>query len=409
MQFHDYTTMRPPAYRGTSLQFIKDYLMTPQSGDEVCSVRGPLEASWLMHDRPFYNVYPIAIELCQKTSLKMKWGDITFPTRNLLLRFASGHEPLGIKAALLRVPSEQKISTRLGFHESRAKPFFMMGTIPLGGTVQRTSDPFAWVWAYTPSSGDIRNEIVSDTIPAGFTEGFSDTKVPSPKTGGRSKDESNFLVRLLAFIGLLARGTDLITPAILSADREEYDATSDESRKRWLEERAARRMGRGFDIGRSLEIERATSPHWRSPHLALFHTGPGRTVPALKLRSGCVVLPRNMSDVPTGYLGNETQEERDAKPAAAFRTNIPSRMRFHVFRRDGHRCRLCGMTAADGVTLECDHIIAVAKGGKTEIPNLWTLCRPCNNGKSDSDLHLALEENEAMEKARKEVKRGIRV
>ncbi len=226
---------------------------------------------------------------------------------------------------------------------------------------------------------------------------------------GNLRDHEAFLVKLLAFIGLLARGTDLITPAILAADREEYDATSDEARKRWLEQRAARRQGRGFDIGRSLEIERATSPHWRSPHLALFHTGPGRTIPALKLRSGCVVIPKDMSQVPTGYLGPESEGEEHKELPAVFRTNTPSRMRFHVLRRDNYRCRLCGMTASNGVTLECDHIIAVANGGKTEIPNLWTLCRPCNNGKSDSDLHLALKENRAMEKARKEVKHGIRV
>jgi hypothetical protein len=409
VQFHNYRTMKPPGFRGTTLKFIEEYLQTPQDGDEVCSVRGPLEASWLKHGRPFYNVYPIAVELCQKTSLNMKWGDIKFPTRNLLLRFAGGSEPLGIKAALLRVPSEQKISTRLGFHESRAKPFLSMGTVPLGGIVQRTSEPLAWVWAYYPSSGGIRDEMVSDTLPLGFSDGFSDTAVAMPETGGRSKEESNFLVRLLAFIGLLARGTDLITPAILSADREEYDATTDEARKKWLEERAARRQGCGFDIGRSMEIERASSPHWRSPHLALFHTGPGRTVPSLKMRSGCVVIPKDMSQVPTGYLGPEKELEQHKELPSVFRTPIPSKMRFHIFRRDGHRCRLCGMTADDGVTIECDHIIAVANGGKTEIPNLWTLCRPCNSGKSDSDLHLALAENGAMEQARKEVRRGIRV
>jgi hypothetical protein len=406
MHFHNYETMKPAGFRGTTLQFIEEYLQSPRNNDDMWSVRGPLEASWLKHGRPFYNVYPIAVELCQRTALNMKWGDIAFPTRNLLLRFAGGHEPLGIKAAMLRVPSEQKISTKMRFHESRARAFFMMGSVALGGIVQEDSG--GWVWVYTPSLGDIRNEVVSDTVPAGFSAGLTDA--PEARSGdGRPEGQSNFLVRLLAFIGLLARGTDLITPAILSADREEYDATTDEARKRWLEERAARRQGLGFDIGRSLEIERATSPHWRSPHLALFHTGPGRTIPALKLRSGCVVIPKDMSQVPTGYLGPEKEGEEHKELPSVFRTPVPSRMRFHVFRRDGYRCRLCGMTADDGVTLECDHIIAVANGGKTEIPNLWTLCRPCNNGKSDSDLQLALEENRAMEKARKEVRHGVRV
>jgi 5-methylcytosine-specific restriction endonuclease McrA len=49
------------------------------------------------------------------------------------------------------------------------------------------------------------------------------------------------------------------------------------------------------------------------------------------------------------------------------------------------------MTRDDGVTLEVDHIVAVANGGGSEESNLWTLCHPCNNGKSDMRLHQAQE------------------
>ena len=58
-------------------------------------------------------------------------------------------------------------------------------------------------------------------------------------------------------------------------------------------------------------------------------------------------------------------------------------LRYDVMRRDGFRCKLCGMTANDGVKLHVDHIIAVSKGGKTELSNLRTLCERCNLGKSD--------------------------
>jgi len=406
VQFHNYKTMKPDGHRGTSLDYLRFLMMT--SGDAAwtakTTMQACLEIGWLRGERPFYNVHPIAVELCQKLSLNMKWGDLVFPTRYILLRFAGGHEPAGIKTALLRVPSLTKPTNEIRMHAYRTLAAQAMQKVPLGGTIV-TKDKGKGFWVY--GGDDIRNEVV----------GKSEIAASSPDEHGEDFFEwawtedgaISFLIKLLAFIGLLASGTDLITPAILAADREEYDATSDESRKRWLEQRAARRQGRGFDIGRSLEIERASSPHWRSPHMALFHTGPGRTIPALKLRSGCRVIPKDMSQVPTGYLGPEKEFEEHKELPEVFRTNIPSGMRFHVFRRDGHRCRLCGMTADDGVKLECDHIIAVAKGGKTEIPNLWTLCRPCNNGKSDSDLHLALEENRAMEKARKEVRRGIRV
>jgi hypothetical protein len=406
MQFHNYKTMKPDGHRGTSLDYLQSLMLT--YGDAAwtakTTMQACLEIGWLRQGRPFYNVHPIAVELCQKLSLNMKWGDLVFPTRYILLRFAGGHEPVGIKTSLLRVPSLVKPENKVEVHVARIKAAQAMQVIPLGGRIA-TKDKGEGFWVY--GEDDIRNAVVEDSARAARSsekdgEDFYDWAWEDDET-------IPFLIKLLAFIGLLARGTDLITPAILAADREEYDATSDESRKRWLEQRAASRQGCGFDIGRSLEIERATSPHWRSPHLALFHTGPGRTIPALKLRSGCVVIPKDMSQVPTGYLGPERELEEHKELPAVFRTSIPSKMRFHVFRRDGHRCRICGMTADDGVTLECDHIIAVANGGKTEIPNLWTLCRPCNNGKSDSDLHLALEENKAMEKARKEVKRGIRV
>ena len=389
MQFNDYVTMRPREYRGTTEKFIAELMQTACKKPSQATIRGAIESSWLQHDRPFYNVYPIAVELCHKTSLNMKWGDIAFPTRNLLLRFACGHEPLGISAALLRVPSNQKHSTRLRLHTSRIREALTFGKCPLGGVIENGRDKYSWIWMYSPDK-EIRDEVISDTLPNdnfGFIDGFdgfSDSPIPEDRSTV-ANDQFPFLIRLLAFIGLLARGTDLITPAILSSDRDEYDGTSDEARKRWLENRAARRQGAGFDIGRALEVERAASPHWRSPHLALFHTGPGRTTPVLKMRSGCVVIPRDMSHVPTGYLGDESQAECDCEGGGekAWRTSVPHGTRMRILARDGRRCRVCGMTADDGVTLEVDHILPVAKGGGNEDENLWVLCRPCNSGKSN--------------------------
>lgn len=60
--------------------------------------------------------------------------------------------------------------------------------------------------------------------------------------------------------------------------------------------------------------------------------------------------------------------------------------RFEVLKRDGYRCQLCGATQSDGVRLEVDHKLAKAKGGSDDLSNLWTLCWPCNSGKSARDL-----------------------
>lgn len=384
MQFHDYKTMKPSDYRGTSESYIRELMMIPaceRGRDEADTIRGAIEMGWFGCDRPFYNVYPIAVDLCVKTSLNMKWGDIMFPDRYLCLRFANGHEPLGIKSCLVRVPSNAKQSTNIEFHRSRFRWLPFIKATPLAASItNKQNGDHNVIWSYPGSS--IRDEVIGDTLSRGWDSvGLEEFE--------HARHQTQFIIRLLAFIGLLARGTDLITPAILSKDRDEYDATGDESRRRWLEDRAARRLGRGFDIGRSLEIERASSPHWRSPHLALFHTGRGRSTPVLKVRSGCVVIPKDMSSVPTGYMGAELPGEQPVRQKPFSRTPIPWKLRFRIMRRDNKRCQMCGMTAADGVRLEVDHKVPVAKGGKTVEDNLWVLCQPCNGGKSDSDLHLA--------------------
>lgn len=87
---------------------------------------------------------------------------------------------------------------------------------------------------------------------------------------------------------------------------------------------------------------------------------------------------------------------------------VSKRLRFEILRRDGFRCRYCGLTAAD-VELRVDHVIPVALGGRDEPSNLVTACEPCNSGKSslapDSPLvddvaQAALRWRAAMDEAR---------
>jgi hypothetical protein len=61
---------------------------------------------------------------------------------------------------------------------------------------------------------------------------------------------------------------------------------------------------------------------------------------------------------------------------------ISPRVRFAVFSRDRFTCQYCG-ARGDGVVLEVDHIVPVARGGSDDESNLTTACRKCNSGKSD--------------------------
>lgn len=92
----------------------------------------------------------------------------------------------------------------------------------------------------------------------------------------------------------------------------------------------------------------------------------------------CEILPTYNSI----QLRRAEKESRQAQIARE-RAKVTDSLRYDVFKRDGFRCRICGLGRDDGVVLHVDHIVPVSKGGKSTMDNLRTLCDRCNRGKSD--------------------------
>lgn len=66
------------------------------------------------------------------------------------------------------------------------------------------------------------------------------------------------------------------------------------------------------------------------------------------------------------------------------REKLTATLRFAVLERDGFSCQACGRNVReDKIKLHVDHVLPIAKGGKTELANLQALCQECNAGKSD--------------------------
>jgi hypothetical protein len=65
------------------------------------------------------------------------------------------------------------------------------------------------------------------------------------------------------------------------------------------------------------------------------------------------------------------------------RAKMSASVRYQVLVRDKATCQICGASKKDGVILHVDHILPVAKGGKSTLDNLRTLCDRCNLGKKD--------------------------
>lgn len=59
------------------------------------------------------------------------------------------------------------------------------------------------------------------------------------------------------------------------------------------------------------------------------------------------------------------------------RGKVSNKLRFYIYQRDGYRCKKCGVSDKYA-PLEIDHIIPIAKGGKSTVDNLQTLCHRCN-------------------------------
>jgi hypothetical protein len=402
MRFHDFVPCRPRGERGTNEEFLDRIIRSHaaamsheaiRAAGSILGLCSPIvERLWRNIERPYYNVYPIAIELARKVNPQIQWADICLPVTPCLLRFPVGMEPHGIKTVLVHSPncrnrhafgwSFEKKTPELEWMSERSREACrLIGRLRLAASFDDTRRKPDVSKTFTAMLHGAATETVSDLII--LCERKSGQKRES-LLGEATPEQEETVLRLIQFIALVADGNDLITPAILEKDLSKYES-ADHAAKSWLEDRAARVVGRGFDLGKKLQAQKDCSPHWRNPHMALFWTGEGRQKPVLKMRSGCVVIPKHLSDVPTGFLAQEVGDaDRCSQSASARRASISKKLRFAILSRDQFACQLCGRNQRDGVKLEVDHRTAVARGGANDSSNLWTLCHDCNNGKSDA-------------------------
>ena len=65
------------------------------------------------------------------------------------------------------------------------------------------------------------------------------------------------------------------------------------------------------------------------------------------------------------------------------RKRMTKSLRDEIAVRDNFTCQLCGKYMPDGIGLQIDHIVPIAKGGKSVPSNLQVLCSKCNGTKSN--------------------------
>ena len=86
------------------------------------------------------------------------------------------------------------------------------------------------------------------------------------------------------------------------------------------------------------------------------------------------------------YFSRRVPKELHYCHAKPKRKTISASLRAKVFERDNWRCKDCGKSASDDVTLHVHHINPVSHGGVNDLDNLVINCSDCNLGKSDKIL-----------------------
>jgi hypothetical protein len=299
MQFYEYTTLRnavaqkgkTPEYRTHAREMrpqdYRDFVVSTaekrlgpewKASEDGLAGRAKTvlaEQQWIEGLRPYYNIWPIVVDLAQTVKLDLPFSAVEPTFKCIVFRFAHGHEPSGLTTALL----------------SWSKRHVLISTLLM-------NKGYMMEYSFQP------NDKVENWLKEERVQNYI-TSVPQEVWKARH----DLLVRLFVFVGLLSHNDGLITPIVLAKDQERYTETDDPDVRKRSQDRAARRAGRGFDVGKSLQLEREQSPHWRNPHLCLFWTGTGRTTPIIKMRSGAVIQRSSMAEVPTGYLGPEIENE----------------------------------------------------------------------------------------------------
>lgn len=78
----------------------------------------------------------------------------------------------------------------------------------------------------------------------------------------------------------------------------------------------------------------------------------------------------------TGHLVTYNQYTKEDQRKA-----LTKELREYIKKRDNYTCQICGKYMPDEVGLHVDHIIPIAKGGKSIPQNLRVLCSKCNGRK----------------------------
>ncbi len=318
MRWHEYQ----PAFRGMAkalgysggdaravakavISHLKNCGAPPmQVANTLCEIDN--EAIWIENGRPYYDLYPSVAEAFTRVDLsKLKCDQLRLPIPELLVRMPIGQE--------LDLSPETKLRSFL-VAEAPASPHAMhradrgwLISMDRGATIDFKGDGtrsplHTVIGCLMPDGGTIDESLQRGKAGLAYDQGVDAVAVANA-------------FRIVATLCLLNNDPDLIEPEPLEADRERWEKSHDPA----LIDKASRRGKRCWAVGKHIEV----APGFRTPHFAIRWMKPrgaatvptdkpvnrehtrAHLLPVLRPIKGCLVRRKEITDVPTDWLGPE--------------------------------------------------------------------------------------------------------
>jgi len=279
---------------------IKASITPAQRKDAVAALNQCLaEIDYIDNDKPYYLVYPtITKYLINLKEEKVPVSLVKLPHRAIVFRFADTETAFDFTDK----GKTYKLRTVFATYTKQEEIIRLDGKSIANDIMILWIDVGETIVAPIGDVNTIEIPVLTYKILHVSTPGKTlDDAITESKLGEieglRIPDEViNNIIRCIASCCLISKDMEdgLIEPDVLAADRDKFRATHDPK----YVEKAKRKGKNGFLIGATLTV----NPHWRSGSLlALYWTGPGRTIPIYRPRKGALVHRKKIQNLPTGY------------------------------------------------------------------------------------------------------------
>lgn len=245
------------------------------------------QEEWYESVRPYYKVYPCIVDSLCKLKLDFNCECPEIPEGVISIRFAEGYEPEAKDGNRI---TSLLVSKIVAFDNGKEKEELLIQT-----TVKDDPD-LNYRFCFDPNHQSMTiQELLDD-----------------PSSILARREIAVLAIRIALTVCMLAEDPEIITPDVLNEQQSRFDSEADEAWKMRAKEKAKNKGVFGWSVGKNIEV----TPHFRRPHFAIRHTGPGGKIPKIVRVKGCMVKYNKLAQVPTGYMLPDGTEVEDGKIAS---------------------------------------------------------------------------------------------